>query len=202
MPGFPERSARTIVRSAPAKVNLFLELLAKRADGFHEIETLMVAVSLADTLTVMSAADLSLTCSDPTLPVGDSNLVVKAAKVLQGKTGCTSGATIHLEKRIPAEAGLAGGSSDAAATLLALNELWDLQLANESLCTIAADIGSDVAFFLNLPSAWCTGRGEVVTPVQSPAELHFVLVCPPFGISTPAVYKGVTVPESPKLSAK
>jgi 4-diphosphocytidyl-2-C-methyl-D-erythritol kinase len=189
MPRTTDPAFRTIIRSAPAKVNLFLELLGKRPDGFHDIETLMVSVSLTDTLTVMSAGTLTLKCTDPSLPTGDDNLVVKAVKAVQRKTGFDGGAAIHLHKRIPTAGGLAGGSSDAAATLLALNDLWNLGLTNLELASIAGEIGSDVAFFLNLPSAWCTGRGEIVEPSQPKSRLSMVLVCPTVGLSTADVYR-------------
>jgi 4-diphosphocytidyl-2-C-methyl-D-erythritol kinase len=198
MPHAADRVAGAVTATAPAKVNLFLELLARRPDGFHELETLMVAVSLADTITAMPADALTLTCSDPSLPTGPDNLVLKAADALRRHAGVTAGARLHLHKRIPAAAGLAGGSSDAAATLNALNRLWGLGLSADALRRIAAEIGSDVAFFLEPPAAWCTGRGEVVTPVRSGARLHFVLVCPPEGLSTAAVYRQCRVPAQPR----
>lgn len=200
MPRTTDRADRAITRLAPAKVNLFLELRAKRPDGFHEIETLMVAVSLADTLTVMLADALTLTCSDPSLPTGDGNLVVKAANALRRHSGQTGGASIHLNKRIPVAAGLAGGSSDAAATLLALNELWCTNIPKSELAATAAEVGSDVAFFLDLPSAWCTGRGEIIEPVRSAKRLHLVLVCPPVGLATADVYRQAAVPNTPRPS--
>src|SRR5437899_3358599 len=114
---------------APAKLNLFLEVLGRRPDGYHEIETLMVAVNLYDTLSFATdpSGAVALRCDDPALPTGDDNLVVKAAERLKAVTGCPRGATIELRKAIPTQAGLAGGSSDAAAALVALDRLWDLQ---------------------------------------------------------------------------
>jgi 4-diphosphocytidyl-2-C-methyl-D-erythritol kinase len=200
MPRTTDRAVRAITRFAPAKVNLFLELRAKRPDGFHSIETLMVAVSLADTLTVMLADSLTLSCTDPALPTGEGNLVVKAANALRHRTGYTGGASIHLHKRIPAAAGLAGGSSDAAATLVALDTLWCTNLPANELAATAAEVGSDVAFFLDLPSAWCTGRGEIVEPVRPVKRLHLVLVCPPVGLSTADVYRNATIPNAPRSS--
>lgn len=202
MPSTADLGDGAITWIAPAKVNLFLELKAKRPDGFHELQTLMVAVNLTDTLTVMLADTLHLTCSDPGLPTGDGNLVVKAASVLRRRTGCTGGAKIHLEKCIPTAAGLAGGSSDAAAALLAFDQLWCLNQTKRELADAAAEVGSDVAFFLNLPAAWCTGRGEIVEPVASPAQLHLVLVCPPVALSTAAVYRQANVPTERKSSEK
>lgn len=190
-----------VVLRAPAKVNLFLELLARRPDGFHELETLMVAVTLVDTLAMKLAPhDVTLTCTDPNLSCGPDNLVVKAAEKLRHRTGCTAGVEIHLTKEIPMEAGLAGGSSDAATTLVGLNRLWNLNLPHSELSSMAAEIGSDVAFFLQPPAAWCTGRGEIVEPIKLPWALHFVLVCPPFGLSTRQVYGAVEVSDSPVSS--
>jgi 4-diphosphocytidyl-2-C-methyl-D-erythritol kinase len=180
-------------------LNLFLEVTAKRADGFHAIHTLMVAVSLADTLDFASGEDeqIDLTCSDPTLSVGPENLVMRAADALRQHTGCRAGAAIRLTKWIPMQAGLGGGSSDAATTLVGLNRLWGLGLRAEELATLAASLGSDVAFFLDGPAAWCTGRGEEVSPRTIGRQLHFVLVGPPFGLATADVYRGVVVPQMP-----
>jgi 4-diphosphocytidyl-2-C-methyl-D-erythritol kinase len=183
-----------VIVNAPAKVNLFLEVLAKRSNGYHDIATLMVALQLHDTLTFHAAGGLSLECSDPALSCGTDNLVLKAAALLQQRIGCKLGASIRLEKNIPQAAGLAGGSSDAAATLLGLNQLWQLGLTNSELANLGGEIGSDVPFFLHTPAAWCTGRGEIVTPLKLPSPLHFVLLCPDFGLATASVYKNVVVP--------
>jgi 4-diphosphocytidyl-2-C-methyl-D-erythritol kinase len=186
-----------VVMWAPAKVNLFLETLGKRPDGYHEIATLMVAVRLYDTLVFRKSATLMLQCSDSTLAVGPDNLVLKAANLLQDRTGSNKGATIRLIKRIPMSAGLAGGSTDAAATLLGLNRLWQLGLSNTDLAKFSAEIGSDIPFFFHTPAAWCTGRGEMVAPVKLPIPLHFVLLCPAFGLATASVYKNVAIPPHP-----
>lgn len=183
-----------VVVWAPAKVNLFLEVLGKRPDGYHEIATLMVAVRLFDTLVFREDPTLMLSCSDAMLAVGPENLVMRAAKLLQERTGCRKGASIRLIKRIPMAAGLAGGSSDAAATLLGLNRLWQLGLSIGELAKLSGEIGSDIPFFFHLPAAWCTGRGEIATSVELPIPLHFVLLCPSFGMATAAVYKNVVVP--------
>jgi 4-diphosphocytidyl-2-C-methyl-D-erythritol kinase len=181
---------------APAKVNLFLEVLGRRADGYHEIATLMVAVDLADELDFEAAGsgELSLTSDDPGLPTGPENLVLRAATRLRDSTGCEAGARIRLAKRIPVAAGLGGGSSDVAATLVGLNELWKLGLSPAALAGLGARIGSDVPFFLNGPAAWCTGRGEVVTPVRVGQPLDLVLVKPPEGLKTADVYGRARVP--------
>jgi 4-diphosphocytidyl-2-C-methyl-D-erythritol kinase len=186
------------VTKAPAKVNLFLEVLAKRADGYHEIATLMVAVSLYDTLKFKeeTSGEVRLDCDHPQLSTGPDNLVCRAAALLKDRTGCRRGARIRLSKRIPLAAGLAGGSTDAAATLDGLNRMWCLGLTRNELATLGGEIGSDVAFFFSTPAAWCTGRGERVSPVPLGKRLWFVLACLPVGLSTAAVYSGVTVPDS------
>jgi 4-diphosphocytidyl-2-C-methyl-D-erythritol kinase len=195
-----ERHADAVVIRAPAKVNLFLEILAKRTDGYHDIATLIVANSLYDTLEFREDASgrIQLACDQPDLSTGPENLVCRAAERLRAHTGCTRGAAIRLWKRIPVAAGLAGGSTDAAATLAGLNQLWRLGLSADELARLGAEIGSDVPFFFSTPAAWCTGRGEKVTPLPLGRELHFVLACPPIGLSTAEVYRGVTVPQTPE----
>jgi len=195
-----ERHADGVVVWAPAKVNLFLEVLAKRADSYHEIATLMVAVSLYDTLEFKeeSSGAIQLHCDHPKLSTGPDNLISRAALLLQERTGCRRGARIRLTKRIPLAAGLAGGSTDAAATLAGLNRLWQSGLTSTALGTLGAELGSDVPFFFATPAAWCTGRGEVVTPLVLGGPLWLVLVCPPFGMATAEVYRQVTVPELPE----
>jgi 4-diphosphocytidyl-2-C-methyl-D-erythritol kinase len=195
-----ERQAGAIVIQAPAKVNLFLEVLAKRPDGYHDIETLMVAVNLFDTLKFRedSSGDIRLTCNRRELSTGQDNLVVRAAALLKRQTGCEKGARIRLTKRIPLAAGLAGGSSDAAATLIGLNQLWKLHRTREQLMSLAMGLGSDVAFFFSTPAAWCTGRGERVTPLRLGKLLWFVLAALPTGLSTARVYGKVRVPEDPQ----
>jgi 4-diphosphocytidyl-2-C-methyl-D-erythritol kinase len=185
---------------APAKLNLFLEVLSRRPDGYHEIESVMVAVSLWDTLIFEDdpSGEISLRCDEPALPVGGGNLVVKAAVRLQAAADNRHGARIVLSKAIPAQAGLGGGSSDAAATLIALDRLWELKTPPERLNAMAAEIGSDVPFFLHAPAAVCRGRGEIVESVVLKETYHFVLVCPPVGMSTADVYRHVVPPDRPR----
>lgn len=194
-----EQVADSVVVWAPAKVNLHLEVLARRSDGYHEIETLMVTVSLHDTLVFKeeSSGEISLVCSDPALSTGPENLVQRAATLLQQRTGCRRGAFIQLIKRIPLSAGLAGGSTDAAAALAGLDRLWRLGLSRQELVQLAAELGSDVAFFLVSPAAWCTGRGERVSPLHPGRTIWLVLLCPPVGLSTAEVYRNVQVPSAP-----
>jgi 4-diphosphocytidyl-2-C-methyl-D-erythritol kinase len=192
-----ERPSEFLRVAAPAKVNLFLEVLARRPDGYHAIETLMVAISLYDTLDLAAAETLTLVCDRPDLSVGPDNLVLRAARLLQEQTGCTAGARMVLSKRIPIAAGLAGGSANAAAALVGLNELWQLRLPAEALAALAGRLGSDVPFFLGRPAAWCTGRGEIITPETPGQPLHLVVAAPPQGLSTAEVYRGVEVPAEP-----
>mgnify|MGYP001616224633 CR=1 FL=1 len=176
---------------APAKLNLYLRVLGKRPDGYHELETLFERIDLADELTFGQGPRLEFTCSDPTLSSGDDNLVMKAARLLQQEAGCSAGARIRLEKRIPIAAGLGGGSSDAAAALLGLNQLWELGLERSRLVELAARLGSDVPFFLS-PGAFAIGRGrgERCEPLDTPAQLAHVLVVPPERLSTKEIYAG------------
>lgn len=189
-----------MVVRAPAKVNLFLEILARRPDGYHEIATLMVAISLYDTLEFKEepSGAIQLSCDVPNLSCGPDNLVYRAAEVLRRETGCTRGATIRLTKRIPMAAGLAGGSTDAAAALHGLNRLWRLGRDRSALARLGAQLGSDIPFFFHTPSAFCTGRGEVVKPVALGRSLDLVLLCPPFGLATAEVYRHLTVPMEPR----
>src|SRR6266568_3835096 len=190
----------TLVVQAPAKVNLFLEVLNKRPDGYHDIATLMVAVTLFDVLRFKEekSGDIRLTCSNPELSTGPDNLVFRAADLLKRHTGCKKGVNIRLTKRIRLAAGLAGGSSDAAATLMALNHLWKLRLSRKKLMSLGAELGSDVAFFFSTPAAWCTGRGERVRPLRWREPLWFMLVALPMGLSTARVYRKVEAPEQPQ----
>ena len=172
---------------APAKINLTLRVLGKRPDGYHELESIMQMLTLADLLTIESADELTFTCSDPALE-NEENLVVRAARLLQPRNAIPRGARIHLEKRIPAQAGLGGGSSDAAATLLALNQLWEIRLPLDELDGMARALGADVPFFLYTPTAIARGRGDDLTPLPHETICHVVLAKPHAGLSTAAVY--------------
>ncbi|MCE9529953.1 MAG: 4-(cytidine 5'-diphospho)-2-C-methyl-D-erythritol kinase [Planctomycetes bacterium] len=182
---------------APAKINLYLEVLGKRPDHFHAIETLILAVELFDELAFEpdQSGIVTLTCDNPELSVGPDNLVLKAARLLKEKTGRSDGAAIRLTKKIPWAAGLGGGSSDAAATLAGLNELWKLGLSTPELAAIGSELGSDVPYFFYTPAAWCTGRGEEVTPVAVGRSFSLVLVKPPFGLNTAEVYRELRMAE-------
>ncbi|MBI3829435.1 MAG: 4-(cytidine 5'-diphospho)-2-C-methyl-D-erythritol kinase [Planctomycetes bacterium] len=183
--------------TAHAKINWDLYVLGKRPDGYHEVDTVMVSVDLADKLVLEPARGLSMTCSNPALPCDDGNLVIKAARALAQAAQVPANARIHLEKRVPAGGGLGGGSSDAALTLRGLNELWNLHWPKERLNEIAATLGSDIGFFLWGGWARCRGRGEIVEPLPDSADwpaLRLLLVLPPLGVPTPPVYKALNAP--------
>jgi 4-diphosphocytidyl-2-C-methyl-D-erythritol kinase len=183
--------AGELVMTAHAKVNLTLEVLGKRPDGFHEIRSVMQRISLADTLTIAPAEKLSLTCSDASLE-GPENLVWRAAELLRSELDVTQGAALHLEKRIPAAAGLGGGSSDCAAALGGLIQLWGLSVSPMRLATLAATLGSDVPFFLFASGcALAEGRGEHISPLPALPPRWLVLVKPEAGISAGAAYGAV-----------
>jgi 4-diphosphocytidyl-2-C-methyl-D-erythritol kinase len=187
-----------LVAHAPAKVNLFLEVLGKRTDGYHELETLMVTVTVYDTLVFQEdkSGEIEFRTDDAAIPQGPQNLVVRSALLVREETGSKAGVKIWLRKRIPVAAGLGGGSSDAAATLAATNRLWKLGLSLPDLSRLGARIGSDVPFFFYAPAAVGRGRGELLSPVSLPRPLHLVLVCPEEGVSTAAVYDAL-VPTIP-----
>jgi len=181
---------KSLTLSAPAKLNLSLRLLGKREDGFHDIDTLMVKLpGLADTLTFTEAESFAFECHAPGVPTDDTNLVVKAARAFESALGQPLEVRIALEKHIPHGAGLAGGSSDAATTLLGLNEWHGSPLDLEKLAEIAATLGSDIPFFLHPGAARCTGRGEIIQEVDSPPPFPVILLKPSFGVSTPEAYK-------------
>jgi len=176
---------------APAKVNLVLRILGKRPDGFHEIETLMVPVSLADTLdvTVEVGEGIVISCNDPAVPSDATNLAHRAVVAFSTHTGKKFHTHIDLKKSIPWGAGLGGGSSDAAAVLIALNRLLSAGLTESEMTEIAASIGSDIPFFLRGHPAWCRGRGELIESAGSIPAANLLLIKPPFPVSTAWAYQ-------------
>ncbi|MGE5591749.1 MAG: 4-(cytidine 5'-diphospho)-2-C-methyl-D-erythritol kinase [Bacillota bacterium] len=178
--------------AAPAKLNLTLDVLRRRADGYHDIASIMVPLELHDTLDLEEAADITLSCDLPGLPEGPENLVLAAARLLRESTGAGRGAHIRLTKRIPVAAGLAGGSTDAAQTLLGLNRLWGLNLKPDRLLELALRLGSDVPFcFLGRP-ALAEGRGEHLRPLPPAPPLHLALVKLDVPKSTGEVYRALS----------
>ncbi|MBI4432205.1 MAG: 4-(cytidine 5'-diphospho)-2-C-methyl-D-erythritol kinase [Candidatus Omnitrophica bacterium] len=179
---------------APAKINLFLKVGPRRPDGYHDIETLFERVSLCDQITLSPArSGIRFSCDDPSLPGDERNLAWKAAALVQKRLGISKGISIHLKKRIPAAAGLGGGSSDAAAVLLGLNRLWRLRLSPNQLGRLALTLGSDVPFFVRgVSRAIGRGRGEKLCVISSPRlKIWLCLVKPPFEISTREAYEGL-----------
>ena len=180
--------------TAPAKVNLHLEVLGLRSDGFHELAMVMQSIDLADSLQFTNTADAQITlcCDDPSLSTGADNLVLKAAELLRARSGFNElGAAMHLEKRIPIGAGLAGGSSDGAAALVGLNALWGLGYTPAALESMAAELGSDMPFCVAGGTQLCFGRGELLEPVAPTTEgLAVLLVKDPLvSVSTPWAYQ-------------
>ena len=184
-----------MLKQSPCKVNLLLNILGRRADGFHELETVFQPVALCDEMTFEPAANgIALSCNDKSLPTDSGNLVYRAAEKFFAAAKTSSGVKIHLEKKIPLAAGLGGGSGNAATTLLALNELFGKPLAAEKLFEIAAALGSDIPFFLQDQPALATSRGEKIQPVEKFPVLNgkaFLLIHPGFGISTPWAYQNL-----------
>jgi 4-diphosphocytidyl-2-C-methyl-D-erythritol kinase len=177
---------------APAKINLSLKILGPRSDKFHEIETLIVPISLYDELKIercTSKQGIEFRCNDPSVPQGDDNLAARAARAFLKKMKIKSGVLIELKKKIPHGAGLGGGSSDAASTLMALNELFEAKLTRETLAKMAEGIGSDVPFFIFQSAAICRGRGELVSPIKLRKPLFILLLKPQFGVPTAWAYQ-------------
>ena len=183
----PDGGVRVV---APAKINLTLRVEPRRSDGFHPIESIVATVSLVDRLTIYPASGgCELTCTNPDLSCDRDNLVIRAARALAQRADRPLHLRMHLEKNIPVGAGLGGGSSDAAACLLALNDLWKTGYSSDHLCEIAAALGSDVPLFLSGPLSRVRGRGESVEPLGFEWPFWAVLLCPPFPLATAAVYR-------------
>ena len=216
MSAISSRQERSCLVCSPAKINLFLEVTGRRSDGFHELETVMIRTDLCDTLRFEPRDDASieLTCTgvrnssrmgvqtacahSREFPLGESNLIIKAAHALQQRAGGLCGATIRVHKRIPGRAGLGGGSGNAAITLLTLNQLWKMDLSVSSLYEIGSEVGSDVNFLLSgYRAALCTGRGEKICPVTVNGERTGLLVLPWSGNSTADVFRALELPKKP-----
>lgn len=180
---------------SPAKINLFLRILGPRPDGYHEIASLFQTIDLFDTIHFQIANNDSLTCSDHTLSTGEDNLVAKARNIFRRKTEIDQCYAIDLQKNIPVQAGLGGGSSNAATTLWALNELNGRPVSVEQLAGWGSEIGSDVSFFCSCGTAYCTGRGDVLREVSKLKSQDLWVVKPLEGLSTPAVYANLKMTE-------
>jgi 4-diphosphocytidyl-2-C-methyl-D-erythritol kinase len=176
---------------APAKINLSLKILGRRNDDFHELDTLIAPISLYDEIRIdkgRPVKGIEFRCDNPSVPQGDDNLAVRAAKMFFETTKIQAAISIELKKKIPHGAGLGGGSSDAASVLLALNELFDAKLSREALAEMAVPIGSDVPFFVFQSAAICKGHGEMITPVKLKGQFSILLLKPAFAVSTASAY--------------
>ncbi len=186
---FQMDSERIVRVSAPAKINLGLHVLGKRPDGFHDIETVFVAIGWSDELVLRPFDKLEMTCSDPGLPIDESNLCMAAASLFAREYNVGVGASIHLEKHIPYGAGLGGGSSDAAATLLGLQQLWGISAVDDGLIKLAEQLGSDVPFFLDPRASIGRGRGEILKRLEPLCLPNFVtVIVPDVRVSTAEAY--------------
>ncbi|WP_096463267.1 4-(cytidine 5'-diphospho)-2-C-methyl-D-erythritol kinase [Aneurinibacillus soli] len=190
------KEARLMVK-APAKINLTLDVLARRPDGYHEIEMVMTTIDLADRLTITTLAEdrIVLDCTVSYLPLDERNHVYQAARLIKEQFGIKQGVHIHIDKQIPIAAGLAGGSSDAAATIRGLNRLWNLGMDMEKMASLGSRIGSDVSFCVYGGTALARGRGERIEKLPSPPPCWVILAKPPIGVSTAEVYGALKVEE-------
>ena len=190
---------------APAKINLTLDVLGKRDDGYHEVEMVMTTIDLADRIDIYPREDDKITIDSSAyfVPLGEKNHVYQIAKILREKMGIRKGVHFYIHKRIPVAAGLAGGSSDAAAAIRGLNRLWELGLSLQEMAQIGSEVGSDVAFCVYGGTALAKGRGEQITPLPSPPPAWVILAKPPVGVSTSDIYGMVrmgTVNQNPPKS--
>lgn len=190
-----KKQALTIIEKAPAKINLGLDICGKLDDGYHALEMLMVSIDLNDYVTVEALEEdsIQMISSNCRMPLNAKNDVVKAAQLVKERYGITAGVAINLEKNIPICAGLGGGSTDAAATLRALNRLWDLNLSKEEFIALSMEIGTDVPYCLEAGCAYICGKGEVVELLDTRLSSWVIVVKPDFGISTRTVFKDIDV---------
>jgi 4-diphosphocytidyl-2-C-methyl-D-erythritol kinase len=179
---------------SPAKVNLSLRVLGKRADGYHELETVFQELDWSDEIEFRESSGFSLEVQNSELRADESNLIVKAARALSQAAGVPCTGSLRLQKNLPMQGGVGGGSSNAAITLIGLNRLWNLNWPEEKLDPIAKSLGADCAFFLYGGLASATGRGDVITPLDGRSDGVFVLVCPSFGVETAWAFSQVGVP--------
>jgi 4-diphosphocytidyl-2-C-methyl-D-erythritol kinase len=194
-----------IYEKAPAKINLLLDVLHKRDDGYHEVEMIMTMVDLADRLEMMELPRDTIIISSQAgyIPLDEKNLAFQAAQLIKERYEVRTGVYIHLDKRIPVAAGLAGGSSDAAATLRGLNRLWQLNIPMEELQELGAELGSDVPFCVTGGTALATGRGEKLKPITNPPQCWVILAKPPIHVSTQEIYgklNAQSIPHHPSVA--
>lgn len=184
---------KSVEINAHAKINLALDVISRREDGYHELRMIMQQIELHDVLYIeeIEAGNISISCSNPNIPVDASNLVYKSWKLMSNLYKGDNGIRIHIDKHIPAAAGLAGGSADAAAVLKGLNVLWNMGLTNQELMDIAVNIGADVPYCIMGKTALAEGIGEKLTAIQKMKETHILLARPPIDVSTAQIYKSL-----------
>lgn len=195
-------SENTFILPSFAKINWDLRVLGKRDDGFHELFTIFQTISLYDEISFAESDELILTCDNLKIPVDENNLIIKTAKSLQNKFDVNKGAKIHLEKKIPAPGGLGGGSSNAAVAMLGLMKLWNLKISFEKLVEIAAEIGSDVPFFLYGGTSIGIGRGTEIEPIEDVTEKYVLLITPEIDVPTKDAFKLLNAPYLTKENSK
>ena len=184
----------TLILKSPAKINLFLEVLRKRKDGYHEIRSLMQAVDLCDEIILLKQKEgVVIRTDDPECPADETNLAFKAAQLILEETKIKDGVSIHIKKIIPIVAGLGGGSSNAATTLKGINQLFGLKLSDEKLGYLASQIGSDVPFFLSSGQALVRGRGEIIEPITIYRDYWLVLARPEVKVSSQWAYQNLKI---------
>lgn len=177
-----------------AKINLTLDIINKRRDGYHNLSMVMQTIDLFDTIDFeLTGGNIAIVCNDPKIPTDYRNIIYKAAFILKEKYKVSQGVNVKLTKRIPSEAGLAGGSANGAGTLIALNRLWNLNLSKCELLNLGSQIGADIPFCITGGTALAEGIGEILTPIDNMPEFNVVLVKPPIGISTPWAYSKVRI---------
>lgn len=192
----------TLTLSAPAKINYLLDVIAKRPDGYHELRMIMQRINLCDqiSLTVSSAPDVFVTCNSPSAPSGSKNIAWKAARAFLDHAKSTKGVTIQITKNIPTAAGLGGGSSDAAAVLMGLNELLEIGYSDDTLMEIGCTLGADVPFFIYKKTALAEGIGEKFTPLPKMPKCWILLINPGVHVSTAWVYRSLQLTSTKELN--
>ena len=197
-----ESTNRVLNLPSFAKINLHLQVIGRRDDGFHDLCTVFQSISLHDTLRIEPSGSIEMTCNDKRVPVDERNLVFRAATLLQQRYGVKCGASIHLEKKIPAPGGLGGGSSNAAMTLVGLARLWEIEFDFSEFHELAAKLGSDVPFFLYGGTALGMGRGEIVEPIEDFTEKYLLVVAPNVSVATRDAFKRLNVRALTKQESK
>jgi 4-diphosphocytidyl-2-C-methyl-D-erythritol kinase len=187
----------SISLKTPAKINLFLEVKDKRSDGYHNIYSIMQTVSLFDEIKIETLQEkdvIEIECSDKNIPTDERNIVYKVAKAIKEEFNIKSGVKIYIDKQIPVSAGLGGGSSDGAAIIKGLSDIWNIEDSKQQLKQIASKIGADITFFLKGGTAFCEGIGDIITPMKSMGKKNIILVNPGFSVSTAQVYQRIKFP--------